>query len=148
MNQRTLILIKPDGLKRRLSGNIIQKLENKGLNIVALKLVKVTEEMAKRHYSVHESKPFFKDLVEYITSDPVVAMIMEGKNAITVVRNLVGATDGSKAAPGTIRGDYSISIDKNIIHASDSEESYKHEGSIFFSANEIHSFSYGDENLF
>ena len=148
MNQRTLILIKPDGLKRRLSGDIIQKLEKKGLNIVALKLMKVTEEMARRHYSVHENKPFFNDLVRYITSDPVLAMIMEGKNAIIVVRNLVGATDGSKAAPGTIRGDYSISIDKNIIHASDSEESYNHEGPIFFNANEIYPFSYGDENLF
>ena len=86
MNQRTLILIKPDGLKRRLSGDIIQKLEKKGLNIVALKLMKVTEEMARRHYSVHENKPFFNDLVRYITSDPVLAMIMEGKNAIIVVR--------------------------------------------------------------
>ncbi|MCL4350886.1 MAG: nucleoside-diphosphate kinase [Candidatus Thermoplasmatota archaeon] len=148
MNQKTLILIKPDGLKRRLSGTIIQRLENKGLRLTAMRLLKVSDEMARKHYSVHEGKPFFKDLVEYITSDPVVAIIMEGNNAISVVRNLVGATDGSKASPGTIRGDYAISIEKNIIHASDSEESYNHEWPIFFSQKDIVAFTYGDEQLF
>ncbi len=113
-----------------------------------MRLLKVSDEMARKHYSVHEGKPFFKDLVEYITSDPVVAIIMEGNNAISVVRNLVGATDGSKASPGTIRGDYAISIEKNIIHASDSEESYNHEWPIFFNQKDIVAFTYGDEQLF
>lgn len=148
MSERTLVLIKPDGVKRRLSGEILKRLENKGLNIIALKLMNVDENMAKKHYDVHKDKPFFKDLVAYITSGPIIAMILEGKNAISVVRLITGATDGSKAAPGTIRGDYSTSIDKNIIHASDSEESFQHEYPIFFHKDEIMSFKYGDEELF
>jgi nucleoside-diphosphate kinase len=147
-HERTLVLIKPDGLKRRLSGEIISRLENKGLMIKGLKLLQITNEKAEIHYSVHKDKVFFKDLVEYITSSPVIAIVLEGKNAISVVRTLVGATDGSKASPGTIRGDYSISIDRNIIHASDSEESYKHEYPIYFEESELLDFEYGDENLF
>lgn len=145
--ERTLVLIKPDGLKRRLAGEILQRFEKKGLTVRALKLLQVSEEMAKKHYSVHSDKPFFGELIEYITSSPIIALILEGRNAISVVRNLSGSTDGSKAAPGTIRGDYANSIQANIVHASDSQESYEHEYRIFFSNDEIFSFDYGDEKL-
>ncbi len=148
MTERTLVLIKPDGIRRRLTGEIIRRLESKGLNIIGAKFMLLSEEKAKKHYEVHKDKPFFKDLVGYITSGPIMAIVLEGKNAISVVRILTGATDGSKAAPGTIRGDYSISIDRNIIHASDSEESFKHEFPIFFREDEIISFKHGDEDLF
>ncbi len=146
--EKTLILIKPDGVKRRLSGEVIKRLEQKGINIKGLKLMNLSKEKAEKHYSVHKEKPFFKDLVSYITSGPIIAILAEGNNAISVVRTLVGATDGSKASPGTIRGDFSISIDKNIIHASDSTESFNHEYPIFFNNSEILDFAYGDENLF
>lgn len=146
--ESTLVLIKPDGLKRRLSGEIIQRLERKGLNIVALKLMKLTKDEAEVHYSVHKGKPFFTGLVEFITSDPLIAMIVKGHSAISVVRNLVGATDGAKAAPGTIRGDFAITIDKSVIHASDSVESFEHEWPIYFTNEEILDFQYGDEELF
>ncbi|EQB69571.1 nucleoside-diphosphate kinase [Cuniculiplasma divulgatum] len=146
--EKTLILIKPDGVKRRLSGEVIKRLEQKGINIKGLKLMKLSKEKAEKHYSVHKDKPFFNDLVSYITSGPIIAILAEGNSAISVVRGLVGATDGSKASPGTIRGDFSISIDKNIIHASDSVESFNHEYPIFFNSSEILDFTYGDENLF
>lgn len=146
--EKTLILIKPDGVKRRLTGEVIKRLEQKGLNIKGLKMMKLSVEKAEKHYSVHNGKPFFKDLVSYITSGPIIAIVAQGNNSISVVRGLVGATDGSKAAPGTIRGDFSISIDKNIIHASDSVESFNHEYPIFFEEPEILDFSYGDEKLF
>ncbi len=148
MQERTLVLVKPDGLKRRLVGEIIRRFEVKGLKIIGLKMLQLTKEEAEKHYSVHKGKPFFADLVNYITSSPIVAIIFEGNNAISVVRTICGTTDGSKAAPGTIRGDYSISIEKNIIHASDSTESFQHEFSIFFKNNEMVPFQYGDEVLF
>jgi nucleoside-diphosphate kinase len=135
-------------VKRRLTGEVIKRLEQKGLNIKGLKMMKLSVEKAEKHYSVHNGKPFFKDLVSYITSGPIIAIVAQGNNSISVVRGLVGATDGSKAAPGTIRGDFSISIDKNIIHASDSVESFNHEYPIFFEEPEILDFSYGDEKLF
>lgn len=146
--ESTLVLVKPDGLKRRLTGEIIQRLERKGLNIVAMKMLKLTKEQAEVHYSVHKGKPFFPGLVEFITSDPLIAMVVKGHSAISVVRNLVGATDGAKASPGTIRGDFAITIDKSVIHASDSVESFEHEWPIYFSTDEILDFSYGDEELF
>ena len=148
MIERTLVLIKPDRIRRRLTGEIIRRLESKGLNIIGAKFMLLSEEKAKKHYEVHKDKPFFKDLVGYITSGPIMAIVLEGKNAISVVRILTGATDGSKAAPGTIRGAYSISIDRNIIHASDSEEAFNHEFPIFFREDEIISFKHGDEDLF
>ncbi len=147
-SESTLVLVKPDGLKRRLSGEVIHRLERKGLNIVALKLMKLTKDQAEIHYSVHKGKPFFSGLVSFITSDPLIAMIVRGPNAISVVRNLIGATDGSKAAPGTIRGDFAITIDKSVVHASDSQESFDHEWPIYFKPSEILEFSYGDEELF
>lgn len=143
--EKTLILIKPDGVKRRLTGKIISRFEEKGLKIVALKMLALNREKAERHYDVHKDKPFFRDLVSYITSGPIVAAVLEGPNAISITRIMAGSTDGSKAQPGTIRGDYSTGIEKNIIHASDSPESFAHELPIFFSGNEIHDFQFGDE---
>ncbi|MGE9810334.1 nucleoside-diphosphate kinase, partial [Ferroplasma acidiphilum] len=125
--ERTLVLIKPDGVKRHLIGNIIERFENKGLKIVSLKLMKVSDDKARQHYSVHSMKPFFEGLVSYLTSGPIVALILEGDNAIISCRNLAGATDGSAAAAGTIRGDFSLNIEENIVHASDSPESFNHE---------------------
>ncbi len=143
--ERTLILVKPDGVKRRLSGKILARFEEKGMKIVALKMLQLSTEKAELHYSVHKEKPFFRDLVNYITSGPIIAAVLEGTNCINATRNLLGATDGSKAQPGTIRGDYSMGIEKNIVHASDSPESYKHEFPIYFSENEILEAQYGDE---
>ncbi len=146
-NNRTLVLIKPDALKRRLSGEIISRFERKGLKVIGLKMLKLTKPQAEKHYSVHKSKPFFGDLVSYITSSPILAMVLEGRECIQVVRNLLGATDGSKASPGTIRGDFSNSIQYTLVHASDSEESYKHEVSIYFNNEEILDYQIEGENL-
>lgn len=146
-NEKTLILIKPDGVKRRLSGRILQRFEDKGMKIVASRMLTMTKEQAEAHYSVHKDKPFFGDLVNYICSGPIIAFVFEGKDSISVSRKLCGATDGSKAEPGTIRGDFSSGIEKNIIHASDSQESFDHECPIFFDAKEIQEFNYGDESL-
>ncbi|WP_297216256.1 nucleoside-diphosphate kinase [Thermoplasma sp.] len=148
MTERTLVLLKPDAVKRRLIGRIISRLEDKGLKVIALKFMQMTKEQAENHYSVHRSKPFFKDLVNYITSGPIVAMILEGPKSIEIVRLMAGSTDGSKAQPGTIRGDFSMGIEKNIIHASDSPEAYSHEMPIFFNENEIVEWSYGDEVIY
>ena len=134
---RTFVMIKPDGVSRGLVGDIISRFEKKGLKIIALKMLKLSRERAEQLYSIHKGKPFFNELVEFVTSGPVVAMILEGDSAIDVVRTIIGPTDGRKAPPGTIRGDYALSISKNVIHASDSEESYEREYPIFFSENEI-----------
>lgn len=145
--EKTLILIKPDAVKRRLSGRILQRFEDKGMKVVAAKMLRLTKAQAEKHYSVHKDKPFFKDLVNYICSGPIIAFIFEGKDSIAVSRKLCGATDGSKAEPGTIRGDFSSGIEKNAIHASDSQESFNHEYPIFFENSEIQDFKYGDEDL-
>ncbi|MCL4332361.1 MAG: nucleoside-diphosphate kinase [Candidatus Thermoplasmatota archaeon] len=145
--ERTLVLVKPDGVQRRLTGTIIERFERKGLFIRALKLMAISTEMAERHYAVHKGKPFFNDLIEYITSGPIVAMILEGNNAISTVRTMSGATDGSRAQPGTIRGDFCTGIQNNIVHASDSQESFEHESVIFFSNGEILDCRYMDEEL-
>ncbi|AKA49408.1 nucleoside diphosphate kinase [uncultured archaeon] len=145
--EKTLILIKPDGVKRRLTGRILQRFEDKGMKVVAAKMLTLSKDQAEKHYSVHKGKPFFAGLVEYICSGPIFAFVFEGKDAISVSRKLCGATDGSKAEPGTIRGDFSAGIEKNIIHASDAQESFDHECPIFFEKNEIHEFVYGDEAL-
>ncbi|QRF76263.1 Nucleoside diphosphate kinase [Thermoplasmatales archaeon] len=145
--ERTLILIKPDGVKRRLIGEILGRMERKGLKLVAARMLVMTNSMAEKHYEIHKSKPFYKDLVNYITSGPILAVILEGNNVIQVVRLMAGVTDGSKAQPGTIRGDFATGIERNIIHASDSTESYNHEFPIFFKKDEILDFTYGDENI-
>jgi len=143
--ERTFVMIKPDGVQRGLVGEVIRRLERKGLKIVAMKMMKVSEELATKHYAEHKEKPFFKSLLEYITSGPVVAMVVEGKNAVKVVRTLVGATNPVEASPGTIRGDYGMDIGRNVIHASDSLESAEREISLFFNAEEIIDYSRIDE---
>jgi len=135
--ERTLILIKPDGVRRGLIGEIISRFERKGFKIVSLKMVKMSRAEAEEFYSVHRDKHFFHDLVSFITSGPVVAMIIEGDSAIEVARIMLGATDGKRAAPGTIRGDYSLSIQENVVHASDSRESFEREYKIVFRDDEI-----------
>lgn len=135
--ERTLIVIKPDGVKRGLIGEVISRFERKGFKIKALKMLWMTREQAEEFYSVHREKPFFRDLVEFVTSGPVVAMIIEGDEAISVARLMIGATDGRKAQPGTIRGDFALSIQENIVHASDSKESFEREYKILFSEADI-----------
>ncbi len=135
--ERTLVLVKPDGVERGLIGEVISRFERKGFKIVALKMLKMTREMAEEFYSVHRDKPFFNDLVEFITSGPIVAIMLEGDSAIEVVRLMIGSTDGRKAAPGTIRGDFALSIQNNIVHASDSPESFEREYKIVFKDEDI-----------
>lgn len=135
--ERTFVMIKPDGVKRGLIGEIISRFERKGLRIKALKMKWLTREEAEKLYEVHKNKPFFEDLVNFVTSGPVVAMIIEGESAIEVVRLMIGPTDGRKATPGTIRGDFALDIGANVIHASDSKESYEREYKVFFTDNEI-----------
>ena len=129
---RTLILVKPDAFARGLTGEIIARFERKGLRIVALKHMQMDKDLASQHYAEHEGKPFFGELVDFITSGPLVAMVLEGDEAIEVIRALNGATDGRKAAPGTIRGDFSLSNRENLVHGSDSEESASREIKIWF----------------
>ncbi len=129
MSDRTLILIKPDAVNRCLVGKIIQRFEDKGFKLLEMRMIKMNREMAEKFYSVHKGKPFFENLVSFITSGPVVAVIMEGRNAIEAVRIMIGSTDSSKAAPGSIRGDFSLGLTDNSIHASDSEESFIRETS-------------------
>lgn len=135
--ERTFIMLKPTAISRGLVGEIISRFERKGLKIVALKLVRVKREMAERLYAVHEGKPFYTTLIESIRDKEVVAAILEGRNAVEVVRLMIGATDPTKASPGTIRGDYGLDLTNNVIHASDSPQSYEYEHKIFFSPEEI-----------
>jgi len=129
---RTLVLVKPDGVQRGLTGEIISRLEKKGLKIVALRMLQMDKAMARRHYAVHEGKPFFPGLVDFITSGPIVAVVVEGERAVEVVRQMMGDTDPIKAASGTIRGDFGLDIGQNLIHGSDSEENARKEISLFF----------------
>lgn len=129
---RTLILVKPDAFARGLTGEIIARLERKGLHIVDLKLMTVDEERAERHYAEHVGKPFFEPLVAFVTSGPMVAMILEGPNAIEAARQLIGSTNGLQAAPGSIRGDYALETRRNLVHGSDSPESAEREIEIYF----------------
>lgn len=135
--EQTLVLIKPDGVQRGLVGEIITRLERRGLKLLGLKLMNVSRELASRHYGAHEGKPFYEGLVNYITSSPVVAMVWEGKDAIQIVRNTMGATNPAAAAPGTIRGDYGVEIGRNLVHGSDGVESAAHEVALFFKAGEL-----------
>ncbi len=135
--EKTLIMIKPDGVSRGLVGEIISRFEKKGFKIKALKMFKFTREQAEEFYKVHRGKPFFESLIKFITSGPVVAMIIEGDSAISVARLMIGPTDGRQAPPGTIRGDYALSKQENVIHASDSPESAEHEIRVVFREEEI-----------
>lgn len=139
--EKTLILVKPDGVQRCLAGEILSRLERRGLKIVALKMLWMDRALAEKHYAVHKEKPFFNDLVNFITSGPIVAAVLEGENAIEATRQTMGATDPKKAAPGTIRADLGINMEHNMIHGSDSPENAEKEISIFFKPGEILSYS-------
>ncbi|HUA74390.1 MAG TPA: nucleoside-diphosphate kinase [Solirubrobacteraceae bacterium] len=129
---RTLILVKPDAFARNLSGEIIARFERKGLKIVALRSMTVTRELAEQHYAEHSERPFFGELVEFITSGPIVAMVLEGVEAVKAARQLIGATNPLEAAPGSIRGDFAIEMGQNMVHGSDSPESAAREAALFF----------------
>jgi nucleoside-diphosphate kinase len=135
--QKSLVLLKPDCVERRLIGEIIRRFENKGLNIIAMKMLRVSPALSKQHYAEHVAKPFYPNLEAFITSSPIVALALEGLEAIRVVRDMLGATSGLKAAPGTIRGDFSSSRQMNLVHASDSEESATRELALYFQPNEL-----------
>ncbi len=132
MTERTLVLVKPDGVRRKLVGEVVARLEAKTLDIVAMRMLTVDEPLAHEHYGEHSDKPFFRDLVAFITSGPIVAMAVGGEDAISVVRTLMGVTDPKKAAPGTLRGDYGLIITENIVHGSDSPASAERELKLFF----------------
>ena len=135
--EKTLVLVKPDGVERGLIGTVIGRIENKGLKIAGLKLIHVSEELAKEHYGEHVDRPFFGDLVSFITSSPVVALAIEGDNAVAVMRTLMGGTNPQEAAPGTIRGDFGMTIGMNLVHGSDSPESAERELNLFFQKEEV-----------
>ena len=135
--ERTLVLLKPDCVQRRLMGQVLSRFEQKGLNVIAMKMMQVTPDLAKQHYAEHVSKPFYPGLEAFITGGPIVAMILEGLEAIQVVRSMLGATNGIQAAAGTIRGDFSNSRQMNLVHASDGAESAQREMELYFSAAEI-----------
>lgn len=130
--EETLVLVKPDGVKKHICGEIIARFERKGLSIKAIKMIQVPVELAKQHYAEHEGKGFFKDLIDFITSGPVLAMVIKGENAVAAVRQINGATDPLKAVPGSIRGDFATSIDENVVHASDAPETAAREIGLWF----------------
>jgi nucleoside-diphosphate kinase len=139
--ERTLILVKPDGVQRSLIGQIIGRFESRGLKLTGMKFIQMTEELASQHYAVHEGKPFYDSLVSYIISGPVVAMVWEGNDAIAAARSTMGATNPVVAAPGTIRGDFGMEIGRNLVHGSDSPENGVKEAALFFSEDELVSWN-------
>ena len=141
--ERSLVLIKPDAIQRGLAGEIISRLEKRGLKIVAMKMLHMDKNLAQRHYDIHKGKAFFDDLVNFITSSPVIAIVFQGKNAVEIIRRMMGETDPAKAQSGTIRGDLGIDIGHNLIHGSDSLENASKEIDLFFSTEEI--FNYDRE---
>lgn len=143
--ERTFVMVKPDGVHRGLVGEVIKRLESKGLKIAGIKMLQVSNELAKEHYAEHSDKPFYTDLVNYITTSPVIAMVVEGKNAVSVVRTLVGATNPIEALPGTMRGDFGLDIGRNIVHASDSLQSAEREINLFFKQEEIFDYTRIDQ---
>lgn len=135
--ERTYIMVKPDGVQRRLSGEIIRRFENRGLKLVGLKMLVPNRETAEKHYAVHAERPFFGELVDFVTSGPVVAMVWEGPDAIQLTRNMIGATKPVNAVPGTIRGDFTCDMMLNLIHGSDSVENAENEIALWFKAEEL-----------
>ncbi len=144
--ERTFVMVKPDGVARGLTGEVISRIERKGLKIAAMKMIMVSRELAEKHYEEHREKPFYSSLVSYITSGPVVALVVEGREAVKVVRKLIGATDPKEAEPGTIRGDFALDIGRNVVHASDSSASAERELGLYFSEEEILEYSRADED--
>ena len=147
MKQRTFTMLKPDAVKRRLKGEILTRFEKRGLKVIAAKTLMISEDLAKTHYGEHSDKPFFNDLISYITSGPVFAMVLEGDDVISLVRKMVGATNPKEADIGTIRGDYGIDTGRNIVHASDSEESAQREINLFFDETEFCDYELPDEDI-
>jgi nucleoside-diphosphate kinase len=143
--EQSFVMIKPDGVQRAIVGEIISRFERRGLKIVAMKMLVVDDELAKQHYAEHASKPFFPSLVGFIMSGPVVAMVVEGKDAVPMVRAMLGKTKPLESAPGTIRGDFALDMGRNVIHASDSPESAKREISLYFNKSEIAAYTRIDE---
>ena len=135
--ERSLVLIKPDAIQRGLAGQIVSRLEQKGLKIVAMKMLHMDEKLAQRHYAIHKGKAFFNGLVDFITSSPIIAIVFQGKNAVEIIRQMMGETDPVKARSGTIRGDFGIDIGHNLVHGSDSLENASKEIELFFKKNEI-----------
>ncbi|WP_295722708.1 nucleoside-diphosphate kinase [uncultured Methanobrevibacter sp.] len=146
MIQKTYVMLKPDAVGRRLMGKVLTRFEEKGLKIVAMKLRMIPEELAKEHYGEHKDKPFFNGLIEYITSGPVLTMVVEGDEAISIIRKLVGATNPQEADVGTIRGDFGMDTGRNIIHASDAPVSAEREINLFFNEDEIIDYSMSDNS--
>ena len=138
--ERSLVLIKPDAIQRGLAGTIIMRLERQGLNLVALRMLHLDKALAKQHYAIHSDKPFFNDLVNYISSAPIVAAVFEGRGAVEIIREAMGATDPTKAEAGTIRSDFGLDIEHNTIHGSDSAETADEEIKLFFSEDEIFAY--------
>ncbi len=145
VKEQTFVMIKPDGVQRGLIGEIITRFEKKGLKIVAMKMVSVGRDLAEKHYGIHKGKPFFEPTVEYVTSSPVVAMVIEGNNAIQMVRNMMGKTDPQKAELGTIRGDYGQFIGRNIVHGSDGKDTAEFEINLWFTKEELSIYTKIDE---
>ena len=143
--ERTFVLLKPDAVQRGLVGPILGRFERRGLKVVGLKMMKVSRQLAETYYAEHKGKPFFEGLVKYVTADPVVAMVLEGDNAVAVVRKMMGKTNSAEAEPGTIRGDFGLQIGRNLIHGSDSLESSKREISLFFRPEELLLYTRIDE---
>jgi nucleoside-diphosphate kinase len=139
--EQTLVIIKPDAVQRMLIGEIIARFERRGLRIAAMKLMQIDQALARRHYAIHEGKPFFEPLIQYITSSPVVVMVLEGNDVIETVRRTMGATNPAEAAPGTIRADFGLEIGRNLVHGSDGPETAAIEVPLFFNENEL--LSYG-----
>lgn len=135
--ERTLIILKPDAVQRRLAGRIIQRFEEKGLVVGGLKLMRISRTLAEQHYAVHKERPFYPGLIDYVTSGPVVVMVLQGNRCISIARTLIGATFGYEAAPGTIRGDFGASRSFNLLHGSDSPESAAFEIPLYFAADEL-----------
>ena len=135
--ERTFAMVKPDGVRRGLVGDVVKRLESKGFRIVGMKLMQISRELAERHYGEHEGKPFYEGLVSFITSGPVVAMVVEGENAILEWRKMMGATNPEEAAPGTLRGDFALIIDENVVHGSDAPATAEREIGLFFERSEL-----------
>ena len=139
--QRTLLFLKPDAVQRGLIGPVVSRLEQRGIKLVGMKLMRVSDDLAARHYAEHKGKPFYDGLVSFVTSAPIVAMVWEGKNVVAIARETMGATDPAKSAPGTIRADFGIDLGRNLIHGSDSEESAEREIGLFFAPDELLDYS-------
>ena len=145
MAERTFALLKPDAVQRGLSGRILERFERRGLKVLGLKMMRVSRPLAESYYAEHKGKPFYEPLMAYITSGPVIAMVLEGDGAVAIVRKMMGKTDSAEAEPGTIRGDFALTIGRNVIHGSDSPESAKREIHFFFKPEEIQAYTRIDE---